>query len=407
MLWMWPRRQRESEIDQPVVSRLFGFGRALGVTTVGFVILCLAFLPLTAKAHAPSDTFLSLSLTETNLTGRWEITLRDLQHALGLDKIDTTAITPEELRLREQGLALDTLSGLGITVDGEPLVLQVTDDQLTTRPEGDSLVLIFEAVKRPGRAGRFVLNGQILFALDTQLHCIARFAYWGEPQQTVLDAAHSTLDISLAAPPSKFRQLFAFLRDGIWHIWTGYDHILFLIALLLPAVLTWREQRWAGAVAFRPVVINVLKIVTAFTVAHSLTLALAALHIVTLPSRLVESVIAASVVIAAANNLLPMFRERSWMVAFGFGLIHGFGFATRLDEAGLTKGALAMALIGFNTGVEIGQLAIVAVFIPIVYNVRHTAGYRNFMLRGGSVAVIVIAAIWMVERMFNSKLLPF
>src|SRR4051812_29773648 len=174
MLWMWPRRQRESEIDQPVVSRLFGFGRALGVTTVGFVILCLAFLPLTAKAHAPSDTFLSLSLTETNLTGRWEITLRDLQHALGLDKIDTTAITPEELRLREQGLALDTLSGLGITLDGEPLVLQVTDDQLTTRPEGDSLVLIFEAVKRPGRAGRFVLNGQILFALDTQLHCIAR-----------------------------------------------------------------------------------------------------------------------------------------------------------------------------------------------------------------------------------------
>jgi hypothetical protein len=95
------------------------------------------------------------------------------------------------------------------------------------------------------------------------------------------------------------------------------------------------------------------------------------------------------------------------MVAFGFGLIHGFGFANSLEEAGLTKGALAMALIGFNMGVEIGQLAIVGVFIPIVYNVRHTAGYRNFLLRGGSVAVIVIAAIWMVERMFNSKLLPF
>jgi len=88
-------------------------------------------------------------------------------------------------------------------------------------------------------------------------------------------------------------------------------------------------------------------------------------------------------------------------------LIHGFGFANVLDEAGLPKGALAMALVGFNIGVEIGQLAIVGIFIPIVYNVRHTTGYRNFMLRGGSVAVIVIATIWMVERMFNSKLLPF
>ena len=153
--------------------------------------------------------------------------------------------------------------------------------------------------------------------------------------------------------------------------------------------------------------INVLKIVTAFTLAHSLTLALAALHIVTLPTRWVESVIAASVVIAAVNNLLPLFRERSWIVAFAFGLVHGFGFANVLAEAGLTKASLALALVGFNVGVEIGQLAIVALFVPLAYQFRQTATYRTVVLRGGSIAVIMVAAIWMIERMFDFKVLPF
>ena len=201
--------------------------------------------------------------------------------------------------------------------------------------------------------------------------------------------------------------MLTFVWRGIEHIWTGYDHILFLIALLLPAVLRWHEHRWDGAAAFRPVVINVLKIVTAFTVAHSITLALASLKIVTLPSRWVESVIAASVVLAAANNLIPLFRERSWIVAFGFGLVHGFGFASALTEGGLPTTGLVIALIGFNLGVEIGQLAIVTVFIPITYQLRQSAGYRNVALRAGSVAVMVIASIWMAERMFGFKVLPF
>jgi hypothetical protein len=150
-----------------------------------------------------------------------------------------------------------------------------------------------------------------------------------------------------------------------------------------------------------------LKIVTAFTLAHSITLTLATLGVISLPSRWVESIIAASVVIAALNNIYPLFRERRWMMAFLFGLIHGFGFATVLSDLGLPKSALALALVGFNVGVEAGQLAIVAAFLPVAFYLRHTMLYRKVILLGGSALIALLASAWLVERAFNMKFLPF
>ena len=162
-----------------------------------------------------------------------------------------------------------------------------------------------------------------------------------------------------------------------------------------------------GAERFRPAFISVLKIVTAFTVAHSLTLSLAALDILRLPSRFVESVIAASVALAALNNLWPWFRGKGWLVAGGFGLIHGFGFANALADLGLASGTLALALVGFNAGVELGQLAIVAVFLPVAFAVRRSWFYQTVTLKLGSAVVILIATTWMVERMFGLTLMPW
>jgi hypothetical protein len=149
-----------------------------------------------------------------------------------------------------------------------------------------------------------------------------------------------------------------------------------------------------------------LRIVTAFTVAHSITLSLAALGVVNLPSRLVESVIAASIVVAALNNVRPMVIDRLWMVAFGFGLVHGFGFASVLTDLGLPRDALAIALVGFNVGVEIGQIAIVLLFLPLALALRRTAFYRRQVMIGGSLLITVLAGIWLVERAFDMKLLP-
>jgi hypothetical protein len=204
--------------------------------------------------------------------------------------------------------------------------------------------------------------------------------------------------------PSRLRQFVDYLREGVWHIWIGYDHILFLLALLLPAVALRERGRWQAVPAFRPAFWSVLKIVTAFTVAHSITLTLATLGVISLPSRWVESTIAASVVIAALNNVFPLFRERRWVMAFLFGLIHGFGFASVLSDLGLPQDALVIALVGFNVGVEAGQLAIVAGFLPLIYFLRETWFYRRVLLSGGSILIAFLALVWFVERAFDIKL---
>ena len=141
--------------------------------------------------------------------------------------------------------------------------------------------------------------------------------------------------------------------------------------------------------------------VTSFTVAHSITLSLAALEVVSLPTRLVEASIAASVVLAAMNNLYPVVLGRRWLVAFVFGLIHGFGFASVLADLGLPQNALLLALVGFNVGVEIGQLCIVGAFLPIAYWLRATRLYRVGIMAGGSILVCLIAFVWFIERAFN------
>ncbi|MEJ7807828.1 MAG: HupE/UreJ family protein, partial [Telluria sp.] len=194
-----------------------------------------------------------------------------------------------------------------------------------------------------------------------------------------------------------------YVKDGVWHIWIGFDHILFLLSLLLPAVLLHKAAEQAQT--FRAAFIDVLKVVTAFTLAHSITLTLASLQVVALPSRWVESAIAASVVIAALNNIFPLFRGHRPHAAFAFGLLHGFGFATVLADLGLPQGALVLSLAGFNVGVELGQLAIVAVFLPLAFLARRTWFYRQVMTTG-SALIAIVAAVWLVERAFDMQIMP-
>jgi len=137
------------------------------------------------------------------------------------------------------------------------------------------------------------------------------------------------------------------------------------------------------------------------------TLTLATLQLVGLPSRVVEPAIAASVALAALNNLRPFFQGRAWLAAFCFGLIHGFGFASVLMDLGLAHSSLALTLVGFNVGVEAGQLAIAAFFLPLAYMFRGSWFYQRITVRVGSTCVVLIAATWMVERIFDFRVLPF
>jgi len=359
----------------------------------------------TARAHTASDAYLTLHAAASSLNGEWHLALRDLEEVVGLDADDDGAITWAELRARKEVVCAYALSRLQVKADAQTGAIHVTDFLVENHSDGAYAVLRF-AVGDLRNPAALELNYQAFFDTDPKHRGLLRFEHDGKIQLAVFAPTTKVqrFELGRPAPPAR---LFAIVREGVWHIWSGYDHILFLLALLLPGVLRRAGGKWEPVLVPRPAVVNVLKIVTAFTVAHSITLTLAALGVVQLPSRLVESAIAASVVLAALNNLLPFFAERGWMVAFGFGLVHGFAFANALRDLGLREGQLAITLFGFNFGVELGQLAIVAIFLPLAFSLRRLRFYERVVLQAGSAAIIVLASTWLAERLLNFKVLPF
>jgi hypothetical protein len=355
-----------------------------------------------AFAHKPSDSYLSLRLDQTTVQGQWDIALRDLDHVLGLDADQDGALTWGEVRRRHADIAAYAVARLALAADGSACAIRVTDHLIEQHSDGAYAVLRLGGTC-PHAPQELQASYSLLFDADPQHRGLLRLDERGETR-TAIFSAEAPIQAFVLAEPGRLRQFIDYLKHGVWHIWIGVDHILFLLALLLPAVLIWSERRWQPAAHARSALWEVLRVVTAFTVAHSITLSLAALGVVLLSSRWVESAIAASVIFAALNNILPVVRGRRWLIAFFFGLIHGFGFASVLSDLGLPQGALLPALVAFNLGVEVGQLAIVAAFLPLAWLLRRSSFYRQVIFAGGSAAVMVLATRWLVERAFDLRL---
>ena len=357
----------------------------------------------TALAHKSSDSYLTVQARGDQVSVQWDIALRDIQFATGLDANGDDQITWGELQQKQRELQAWASSRLSLQRGGActftPQALQVGE-----HTDGGYAVLAWSG-RCPQQHGPLSIQYSLLFDLDTQHRGLLKLDLDGVTHSAVLGPQSGVMQFAEATTAGA--QFVQYLWQGVWHIWIGFDHILFLLALLLPAVLL--RRRWGrgsgvhGVSRFKDASLSVLAVVTAFTLAHSITLSLAALQIISLPSRLVESAIAASVVFAAANNLVPMVQGR-WLMAFFFGLIHGFGFASVLTELGLPTGALAVSLVGFNLGVELGQLAIVAVFLPLAFVLRHTPFYQRGVLVGGSWVALLVALAWFVERAFDLSL---
>lgn len=360
-----------------------------------------------AQAHKPSDSYLSLDVQGQTIAGQWDIALRDLDFAIGLDGNGDGELTWDEIRARHGQIAAYALQHLKIASTAGPCQLQAGQQLIDQHTDGAYNVLRFQA-NCPGSAAPASLDISytLLADLDPQHKGLLKLSHDGQVQTAIFEPEHARQSLSLAAP-SRLAQFGAYVQHGIWHIWIGYDHILFLLSLLLPAVLLPAASRAgiaSGQQSLKAAFFDVLKVVTAFTLAHSITLSLASLSLISLPSRWVESAIAASVVLAALNNVLPLFRGKRPVAAFVFGLIHGFGFASVLRDLGLPQSALVTSLLGFNVGVEIGQLAIVAVFLPAAWLLRRTWFYRQLMT-WGSLAIALVAAIWLLERLADIKLI--
>lgn len=365
----------------------------------------LVFATQTAQAHPQSSAYLTLRTSSTGLSGEWHLALRDLDDAIGLDGNDDGLITWGELLSRKEAICAYARSRLHIQGDGQMGTFRINEFLVDNLSDGAYSVLRFD-IQGIGQPRQIEMSYNAFFDIDPKHRGLLRLEHNGQTRLGVFSpmTPSQAFDFGVSAPQNPF---LTFLKEGVWHIWSGYDHILFLLALLLPGVLRRRGGSWQPVSDRRSAFVNVLKVVTAFTVAHSITLSLAVLGFVHLPSRLVESAIAASVVVAAFNNLVPLFSEGGWLVAFGFGLLHGFGFANALRDLGLQHGQLALTLFGFNLGVEIGQLAIVAAFLPLALSLRRLLFYQRFILRFGSAAIMVVASTWLAERVLDFKLLPF
>lgn len=351
-----------------------------------------ATLALPARAHKPSDSYLRLRTDAGAVSGEWDIALRDLDRALVLDQDGDGAVTWGELSSREAELSRYALGHLWLARGGQTCSLSTSSLSLVEHSDGPYARLPLR-VRCAVDATSLELRYSLFFELDPQHRAIVQAG--SEP--LVISAQKRSLQVDLARPRTTTSSL-TLVRHGVEHILSGLDHVLFLLALLLPAVLRRGREQTPTATQIRSVLGDVVRVVTAFTLAHSLTLGLAALGVVDMSADVIEPAIAASVAVAALDNLWPVFGSERWSIAFALGLLHGFGFSSALSDLGLSGGSLLRGLFAFNVGVELGQLALVLLFVPLAFVLRHARFYRFVLLRGGSLAIAALSLVWFYER---------
>lgn len=390
-------------------------------------LLCLSLLaasllltPAPAQAHKASDSYLSLAVAGEQIKGQWDIALRDLDLVLDLDQNRDGNIDWGEVRRRQADIADYALGRLELKPDAKVAASCKLEagQQLIDRHSDGAYVVMMLTGSCPSAVTSLTVNYKLLFEVDALHRGLLKLSTEagsaaGDTSgaaagviSAVFPVTQSSQSFVLAAGGS-WATFLTYVADGVKHIAIGIDHILFLVALLLPAVLVRTDGRWQPVQALRPALYTVAGIVTAFTLAHSITLSLATLGVVQLPSRWVESGIAASVLLTALDNLRPFLPRRRWIVAFAFGLLHGFGFASVLLDLKLPAGSLLLSLLGFNLGVELGQLILVALLVPLAYWSRRSTGYRRLVLQSGSLAIAAVSLGWLLERSLNLQMMPF
>jgi hypothetical protein len=376
--------------------------------------LALAAAP-PAHAHATSQAYLQLRGDGQQTQLQADMALRDLDAALDLDADGDAQLTWGELRRAEP--LIQAWLAQGVSLVGCRAAWQPGPLALVQR--GDGLYARVNLAAPCALPSAQPLHYQLLGEVDTTHRALLRTERAGLPVQASLlkPSAPQATPAPEAEAPTPFWQ------EGVHHLVTGYDHLLFLLCLLLPA-LALGERRRGGTAHTMPVLNGdppfhpplpasgageiwhtlrpIAGWVTAFTLAHSLTLGLAVLAGLRVPGSVVEPLIAASIVLAAVDNLRPFLHRAlglpRWGVAMAFGLVHGFGFAGALGELDLPPAALAWALFQFNLGLELAQLAVVGVGVALLWRLRRWSGYQRWVQGLGSSLAAVLGTVWVWQR---------
>lgn len=379
--------------------------RAVGPASVvaGLALAVLAASPL--QAHQASDAYLSAAVADDGTVAlRIDVALRDLDLLLDLDKDADGQLRWGEVRQREAEIAAQVQAGLAL--QPERCALRPADGQpMTLDRKADGTYARLHYASGCGAADAPHLAYRLLEGIDpTHRGLLQLFGASDRPAATLLSLAPGGPAVRLLPPATAASDRppsAGFFVDGLQHILVGADHILFLVCLLLPVVLGRDgEHRTGRALAW-----SLLGLVSAFTVGHSVTLGLASWRLLSVPSSVIEPLIAVTIVLAAIDNLRPWLGHRRALAALVFGLIHGFGFAGPLLEVDLPPAAMAWALLQFNLGVEAGQLLVVLLALALLWPLRRHGTWARRTLAGGSVTAGVMAMLWFGERVLDTRLL--
>ena len=358
---------------------------------------CLIGLPAgPAAAHKASDAYLSVLEDGSRVTLLWEIGLRDLGLRLDLDLDLDNVLNAREIAAGRPAIDALALNSLAMTRGVGRCALSIAGHDFTRRLDEAMLRLTLDA-RCPASSEPLAVDYRLFQDTDPTHRGLLLNARSSIASVLVPGAPPLRLSHGISGT-DRLAQAAGFFTSGVGHILSGYDHLAFLIALLLPAALVRRDGVWVARGDRMNATLEVAGLVTAFTLAHSITLVLGATGVLTIPPAPVEIAIAASVTLAAANNLRPLLSRHLWVVVFAFGLIHGFGFASSLADTGLPAQGRMLALLAFNLGVEAGQLAIVLTLAPLLWLMRGQVSYRRIALPAASVALAAAGVVWIVQR---------
>lgn len=351
-----------------------------------------------AHAHSQSYGYLHVSLDGPVAAGRLEAAVRDLDRLYRLDSNGDGQITWGEFRLREGQVADAALRTISLSVPSG--ACRLTAQPVLTDSHGGETYMVFPfTTDCSATSGRLDLDYRLLFDTDAQHRGLVSIAAKDGNRNFVVTPSAPHVSVK-PNETSLIQQALSYSGHGAQHILIGYDHILFVLTLLLGTAVQQRSQ------SISRTFLETAKVVTAFTLSHSLTLGLAALGILNIPSVLAESLIAATIALAAVNNLWPFMTRKLWLVALVFGLIHGVGFASVLADLGLPRDNLLVSLLAFNAGVEAGQLLVVMVALPVIaLAARH--GLGRFAVPAANGAITVVALLWLSDRALGTALMPF
>ena len=337
------------------------------------VAVLAALVPAAALAHQATVSYSELDVRGREVSGELRFALADLRMQIEI---------ADPLHPPAPALARLLLDSFVVKTAGERCALQPGS---TAAPDGEDGLVLRARWRCPREIEELSVRVDFLDSFPIGATHLSRIRFGeGEVSQRAVQVEDPEFEARRSRSPA--REFWRFLLLGVEHIFTGYDHVAFLIGLLL----------LGGSLK------ELIAIVSAFTVAHSITLALAALDVLAPSPKVIESLIAASIVFIGLENLWALRTARSaqalrhrWVVTFGFGLVHGFGFASVLRALDLPRAVLATGLVSFNLGVEVGQVCIVLAALPLLRRLRRARAFAP----AASACIAALGALWLAQRL--------